>query len=78
MDTTTGLKTERTPQGWPPEQPVELVRVKPLLLWTGTCALVLLVGLSAVIAWQLCAMQRADETRRVDMMNVLSRIADKR
>ncbi len=76
MDTTT--ETRAVGRGWPPEQPVELVRVRPLLLWTGTVALVLLVALSGIIAWKLCAMVEADEARRIEVVQLLTRIAEGR
>lgn len=70
MDQATS-RTDAPPRGWPPEQPVEIVRVSPRLLWIGTGALVALVALSALIAWQLHRIIVADEQRRDVIVDAL-------
>lgn len=70
MDTTAS-RTDAPPRGWPPEQPVEIVRVSPRLLWIGTGALVVLVALSSLIAWQLERMLASDEMRRAEILEAL-------
>ena len=75
MDQTT-TETRTVPRGVPPEQPVELVRVTRSLIRWGVAVLALIAGLLSANAWLLWNISRSDEARRVEFVQLLTRIAE--